>query len=566
MKQALFTLFMLALLSPLFSQPLGPAYVIYFTDKDDSPYCIDNPSEFLTEAALDRRARQGIAIQIDDIPVNTSYLEAVSNAGAQVAAVSRWFNTAAAWIQSPDDVFVIESLPFVSEVVPMSGEPSLAKSKATWKNKAFFEQESHGLPLQQSNYKALMSDFYDYGYADNQIQMINGKNLHNQGYRGEGMVIAVLDAGFRNVDIISAFDSLRAHNRILGTRDFVQPGNNVYSPDIHPHGTMVLSIMAANLPGQMVGTAPEASYWLLRTEDADGPPGNSEYLMEEYFWVAGAEFADSIGAWVINSSLGYSEFDDPTQNHTYDDLDGNTIPVTLGADHAASKGILVVNSAGNSAGSPWQHIIAPADGHQVTAVGAVDAGGNYASFSSTGPSADGRIKPDIAAQGAGTTIVVSDGSVSSGSGTSFSSPIMAGMAACLWQSNMDLSNMYIYEGIIQSGSQYLNPDNQLGYGIPDFEVAQLILSTHMPIASKQDLIKVYPNPVKNTIVIKAIQSGSLIHSITVSDISGSVRLAREFASNPQMVMLEDLSKLESGLYLLRVDLGNGTQTVKIMKL
>jgi serine protease AprX len=565
MKRPLLTVLFLMMLSPLFSQPLGPAYVIYFTDKNNSPYSIDNPSEFLTEAAIDRRNRQGIAIQVDDIPVNASYLNAVSNAGAQIAAVSRWFNMAAVWIQNPNIIPGILALPFVSEVSPMSGGPVKANDKSNWKNKPFFDSEVYDLVFEEPITKAIQDNYYNYGNADNQIEMVSGKQLHNQGYRGEGMVIAVLDAGFRNVDVITAFDSLRANNRILGTRDFVQPGNNVYSSWIHPHGTMVLSIMGANLPGLMVGTAPEASYWLLRTEDANGPPGNSEYLMEEYFWISGAEFADSVGAWIINSSLGYSEFDDPTQNHFYSDLNGNTIPITLGADRAASKGIFVVNSAGNSGGSAWQYIIAPSDGHKVMAVGAVNSSGNYASFSSTGPTADGRIKPDISAQGAGTSFVGSNGNVNAGNGTSFSSPIIAGMAACLWQTNMDVTRNGVYEAIIQSGSQYLNPDNFLGNGIPDFEHAQLILTADNNLQAKTTSIKAYPNPAQSFLVIES-NLGNPIRQILITDITGKIKLSRDFSNTPQLKYTEDLSALEAGVYILRIYTATGAEAVKIIKM
>lgn len=565
MKLPLLTVLFLMMLSPLFSQPLGPAYVVYFTDKNNSPYSIDNPSEFLTEAAIDRRARQGIAIQMDDLPVNEFYLEAVSDAGAQIAAVSRWFNMAAVWIQNPNIIPGILALPFVSDVTPMSGGPVKSKNKYEWNNKPFFDAEKHDLTIGHQSTKSTNNDFYDYGDGDNQIEMIKGKNLHNQGFRGEGMVIAVLDAGFANVDVIPAFDSLRAHNRILGTRDFVQPGNNVYQSTMHPHGTMVLSIMGAHLPGLMIGTAPEASYWLLRTEDANGPSGNSEYLMEEYFWISGAEFADSVGAWIINSSLGYSEFDDPTQNHLYSDLDGNTIPITLAADRAASKGILVTNSAGNSGGTSWQYIIAPSDGHQVMAVGAVNASGNYAGFSSTGPTPDGRIKPDISAQGAGTSFVHSNGNVNAGNGTSFSSPIIAGMAACLWQTNMDVNRNSVYESIIQSGSQYLNPDNMLGHGIPDFEQAQLLLTTSDNLLAIGHGIKAYPNPAASFIIFESKQK-DLINQISISDISGKILSTTNLGNAPQFRHFENLRNYDAGFYIVQILTDKGSETLKFVKL
>jgi len=555
--------FLVILFLPLFSQPLGPAYVVYFTDKDNSPYSIDNPSEFLTEAALDRRARQGIAIEADDIPVNTTYLEAITNAGAQIASVSRWFNLAGVWIHDESIIPLIEAMPFVQSVEPMSGGSKKMKPSDDFFDKFYVGNgDLPGWPVALSGLK---NNYYNYGQGQNQIQMIGGIALHNQGYRGQGMVIAVLDAGFRNVDTNPAFDSLRAHNRILGARDFVQPGNNVYKPTAHAHGNNVLSVMAANLPGQMVGTAPEASYWLLRTEDHD-PPALPEYLMEEYFWMAGAEFADSVGAWVINSSLGYTQFDDPTQNHTYADLDGDTTPVTRAANRAASKGILVVNSAGNYGSGAWQYIIAPADGFDVLAVGAVDAESNRAFFSSIGPSYDGRIKPDVTAQGAGTAIVNSGGNVQASNGTSFSSPVIAGMAACLWQTNNDVSNADIYQAIIQSASQFNNPDNLKGYGIPDFEQARLILTSISPPPGSKRYVRVYPNPVSSHLVIETLKSGDTINAITFSDLTGRIIFKRNYEKQYKSSIIEFISALRPGIYLLKVDLKNGSETVKVVKL
>lgn len=558
------TILLLLLLSiTLFAQPQGIGYVVHFTDKANSPYSIENPSAFLSEAALLRRSRQGIPVQTDDIPVNASYLQAVAATGAQIAAVSRWFNTAAVWINNPAMIPVIEALPFVSQVQPMNGSgKSLAM--VNWKSKPFFDQEVNDLMVSYLDLKNISSNFYNYGGGSQQITMINGIALHNEGYRGQGMVIAVLDAGFRNVNIISAFDSLRANGRILGTKDFVLPGNNVYNPGIHVHGTNVLSIMAANLPGQMVGTAPEASYWLIRTEDADGPSNNTEYLMEEYYWVAGAEFADSVGASVINSSLGYYTFDNPAQNHTYSDMDGNTTPVTRGANHATGKGILVVNSAGNNGSSPWQYIIAPADGFQVLAVGAVKGDGTYASFSSRGPSADGRVKPDVAARGDSTVYVNSLGQVRAGNGTSYSSPVVAGMAACLWQTILSAGNTSVYQSIIRSGSQYQNPDNFLGYGIPDFQQARVLLSLDTSNAKGKGLIRIFPNPAASNLTIEAIQPGLAIKRIRISDMTGRLLIEKNYIPERQIVF-ENIQAINAGIYLLNVDHDKGVETLKMIK-
>jgi serine protease AprX len=564
MKNFILIQFFLSLMVFAHAQPLGPAYVVCFSDKNNSPYSIKNPSEFLSQTAIERRAMQGIPIQMDDIPVNANYLQAISDAGVQIAAVSRWFNKAGVWILDENIIPQLEALPFVSSVEPM-GDGSKQKKHKPIENKFSPDFGSHDFIYNSVPGRRTLKNYFDYGPGLHQIQMINGVSLHNEGYRGQGMVIAVLDAGFRNVDNNPAFDSLRAHNRILGTRDFVQPGNNVYKPTAHTHGANVLSIMATNLPGQMIGTAPEASYWLLRTEDHD-PPASPEYLMEEYFWISGAEFADSVGARVINSSLGYYEFDDPSQNHTYEDLDGNTTPITRAANRAASKGMLVVNSAGNSGSSDWYYIIAPADGFDVLAVGAVTADSTYVSWSSKGPSYDGRVKPDVAAQGASTRLVNSQGNVVTGSGTSYSSPVIAGMAACLWQSRLDQTNGMVYQAIINSASQFLNPDFFTGYGIPDFEQAFLILGSASAINSKKALIRVYPNPVTSRMKIETLKGGDSIQHLTLHDMTGRELLRRDYSLNYQTSVTENLEGFRAGIYLLKVGLTVGSETVKIIKL
>ncbi len=563
MKRLIF-LFLSSLLTNLaLAQPLGPAYVVRFSDKANSPYSVDHPSAFLTSAAIARRTSQNIPILEDDIPVNTNYLEAVAATGAQIAAVSRWFNMVAVWIQNPAIIPSIEALPFVYEVVSMSGSEK-SGIKTNWKSNAFFDEEISEIELKPMIHKKILNDYYDYGQATTQVEMLNGKYLHNQGFRGQGMTIAVLDAGFRNVDVNPAFDSLRANNRILGTHDFVSPGNNVYHPGIHPHGANVLSIMAANLPGQMVGTAPEASYWLLRTEDAGGPSDNTEYLMEEYYWISGAEFADSVGAYVINSSLGYTTFNDPTQNHSYADMNGLTTPITLGANRAAEKGILVVNSAGNSGSSPWLYIGAPADGLHLLAVGAVKGNGSYAAFSSIGPSYDGRVKPDVTARGDSTSYVNTSGQVRAGNGTSYSSPVIAGMAACLWQTHTNVSNTNVYQAIVRSSSQYQNPDHLKGFGIPDFEMARFMLTRDDSVLSSKGIIRISPNPANSYIFVETLKPGSSIRRVILCDMGGRIILGNHYGQG-RTFLTENLTYIKSGMYVLKIELDSGNETVKIVK-
>ncbi|MBN2174940.1 MAG: S8 family serine peptidase [Bacteroidales bacterium] len=554
MKQFSLTLYSLLLSVFLFAQVAPDKYWVKFTDKNNSPFSIDHPEAFLSQKAIDRRANQGIPIMQNDLPVNPDYIEAVAETGVIILNVSKWFNSVTIYTTNSSLLDEINALPFVFSIDKAGGDKSEKSSP-----KPFFANESYGKIPEAELMKAGNSgNSYDYGAAYNQIHMLNGDALHDMGFDGEGMTIAVLDAGFYNADDLSAFDYLWNNNKILGYRDFVSP----HDPDIFgsaTHGSMVLSTMGANLPGEMVGTAPQADYWLLRSED-----GDSEYLIEELNWVSAAEFADSVGADIINSSLGYTTFDDPSMNHTYSDMDGNTTPITIGADLAVSKGMIVVNSAGNSGNGSWQYIGAPADGDSVFSIGAVNSNGDYASFSSTGPTADGRLKPNVVAQGQGSTIIDPwGGNVSSGSGTSFSSPITAGMVACLWQANPDKRNTEILQAIEQSGSLANNPNNLLGHGIPDYVMANSILTViDYQEASNYD-IEVYPVPFDNLFQVKTL-SDEIILNIEVMDISGKTYL-KMANLNDRNIKVEGLDELASGIYILKIETDHQYLTSKVIK-
>jgi hypothetical protein len=322
----------------------------------------------------------------------------------------------------------------------------------------------------------------------------------------------------------------------------------------HWHGTMVLSCMGGYISGQIVGTAPKAQYWLLRTEDAD-----TEFLVEEDNWVAAAEFADSVGADVLNTSLGYTTFDDNTMNHSYLGLDGNTYRISVATDFAVAKGMFAVSSAGNSGASSWYHIGAPADADSALTVGAVDAGGIITSFSSRGPSADGDIKPNVCAQGRDAIVSALGGGIQTANGTSFSSPITCGAVACLWQANPTMNNMEIYEAILKSSHQYNFPDDSLyGYGIPDFCMANIILSQKEKSTSEGN-IQFFPNPFKSSVSFTL--STSLTQNIIVDlcDIFGKKVYSGAYFLNKNTVNtieIKELSKLAKGLYILTVT-GNG---------
>lgn len=560
MKKLFLTLMLGFLLGGLLAQIAPNKYFVQFTDKNGTPYSLENPQAFLTQRAIDRRINQGIPMEYSDLPVNPAYADAVAATGATVLYRLKWFNGVTIQTSSQAVLDAINELPFVAGISKSSGSGSSGDPALEGSQKPFFAFENYNQSAPLASRQLKNSHAYNYGSSYNQIQMIKGADFHDMGYRGQGMVIAVLDAGFLNANTLPVFDSLWLNGQILGTRDFVKGGPTTF--DDHAHGTMVLSTMGGNVPGELIGTAPLASYWLLRSED-----GGTEYLIEEYNWVAAAEFADSVGADIINSSLGYTTFDDPAQNHTYADMDGNTTPVTRGADLAARKGILVFNSLGNSGTSSWFYLSAPSDGDSVMGIGAVDPGGNYVSFSSRGPSFDGRVKPDAAAQGSGVYVANPyGGGYTTAGGTSFSSPIMAGMGACLWQSRPEYNNMQIAEAIRQTGSRYTNPDDKLGYGIPDFIQAYNILTVIDAFEPGKPLMRVFPNPVRMEVNLVFSDTATGKGRAEVYDLAGKTIVLQDFMIVPggiQSLTLPEGSP--SGMYFLKLTAGNQVVTQKIIK-
>lgn len=525
-----------------FSQQL---MLVEFDDKGDE-YNINNPSEFLSERAIQRRIQQGIDITVADIPVAQSYLDELVNNGSTIHVVSRWLNCALV-INNSDKVGVIEALPFVKRVKLMSRPEQRGE-------KPFFAKESYE-PV-TTKQAGQMADF-NYGNAANQINMLNGVVLHEQGFTGTGMLVAVLDAGFSMADTHPAFSKLFAEGRVKATRDYVEWGNDIFRSDISSHGTSVLSCMAANAAGQMVGTAPDANYVLIRTEDAP-----SEYLGEEYFWVAGAEYADSLGVDVINSSLGYTTFDNPAEDHVYADLDGNTTPITIGADMAAQRGILVVNSAGNSGDSPWKYIGAPADGDSVLTVGAVNGSGQYVSFSSQGPSADGRVKPNVVAQGGQTFVATPGGGYANSNGTSFSSPVMAGMVTSLWQAMPQKNNYEIIQLLESQSSNYTTPDDFIGYGIPDFGAALATVGTHDRLVESP---AVWPNPLTGDQFVLRTDCREQCN-IVLYDVTGKVMMKKRVQPGRLgKIEVQLPGGLAKGTYFVHLYTSNEAYSVKIIK-
>jgi len=529
----------------------GDKYFVAFTDKDNSPYSIENPEAFLSQRAIDRRERYNIPIDIHDLPVNPQYIEAVANIGVEISYPTKWLNGLVVQTDDPSKITEIEALPYVKNTVKNIFTGNDLKNKTDESslslNKPFGMNEKwEDTPKSFKSSPSIKS--LNYGEAFNQIDMIGGIALHDEGYQGQGMVIAVLDGGFTYANQMEAFDTLFMNNRILSTRDFVGGGINVYQGSTH--GTSVLSTMGANLPGQIVGTAPAASYHLIRTENT-----SSEYLIEEYNWVAGAEYADSVGADVINSSLSYKTFDNPQQDHSYQEMDGNTAPSTIGADRCMGHGMIVVNSAGNDGNlSTWPWIGAPADGDSVFSIGSVNAQGQYSNFSSIGPTADGRLKPNVTAQGSNTVLASINGGTSTSSGTSFSSPIIAGMTACLWQVDPTMCNMEILNAIQMSASMASNPDQEMGYGIPNYGIASIILSS-FNAGKVENAINIFPNPFADRIEIVYNSPDTQSVVIEIADITGKQiyhkeKIHRQTGLNRFRV--DGLEKLNNGIYILKI--------------
>lgn len=442
-KMFLFLSFVLAVTGMKAADQDSLRYRISLKDKVGTAYSLSKPEEFLSAKALARRQRQGIVVDSTDLPVSKQYIEALEREGGHVVMTGKWENFVVVSTNEHAVAERIGKLPFVTAVEKVW---SLGSSKPTTTSTRRFDLANE--------VKEHPDSIYGAGTA--QIQMSNGDKLHEAGFRGEGMTIAVIDGGFHNLDKITALENVN----VLGTKDFVDPGSDIFAAS--SHGLSVLSCIGTNRPYQMIGTAPGASFWLLRSENE-----SSESPMEEANWCAAVEFADSVGVDVLNTSLGYSDFDDTSMSYKIRDLDGKTALMSRQASRIAGKGMILVCSAGNSGGNPWKKITTPGDAEDVLTVGAIDKTGTLTNFSSIGTTSDGRIKPDVMAVGAGSDVIRPNGNQGRSNGTSFSSPIMCGMVACLWQACPTLTAKQVIELVRSAGDRADFPDNIYGYGIPD---------------------------------------------------------------------------------------------------
>lgn len=418
-------------------------YRISLKDKAATVYSLDHPEAFLSEKAIARRQKQHLPIDSTDLPVCRKYVDEIRRQGVHIVVTGKWENFVTVSCNDSTLIDRIAALPFVRTtekvwMAPPADKPSMSTGRDSLVNNPAVHPDSI------------------YGLAVSQIQLSKGDKLHDAGFKGQGMTIAVIDAGFHNADKITAMRNIR----VLGTKDFVNPQSDIYAES--SHGMMVLSCIGMNQPDIMTGTAPEASFWLLRSEDE-----YSEHLVEQDYWAAAVEFADSVGVDVLNTSLGYYTFDDKSKDYKYRELDGHHALMSRQASRIADKGMVLVCSAGNSGMGSWKKITPPGDAENVITVGAIDKKSVLAPFSSIGNTADNRIKPDVVAVGLGADVIGTSGNQSKANGTSFSSPIMCGMVTCLWQACPDLTAKEIIRIVRQAGDRSGFPDNIYGYGVPD---------------------------------------------------------------------------------------------------
>jgi serine protease AprX len=546
MNKLIFRLAIISFLMPLLTDAQNfQRYWVQLKNKDGTPYSVSTPTAFLTPKSVQRRVNQGISMHPSDLPVTPAYITQVEALpDVKVLYASKWLNALAVEITSTVSAAVSTATNAINTFT------FVQSSNKTNKLKVVFEKVEEGMPVADVNRATVSANYYGGAYWQNKQLRVDC--IHYHGYKGQGITIAVMDAGFRNVNTLAAFDSLRARNGILGTRDFVTGDNSVYEDN--SHGTNVLSCMAALVPSVMVGSAPRADYWLLRTEEAA-----TETPSEEYNWIRGAEFADSVGADILTTSLGYTTFDDPAYNHVYSGLNGKTYPMSIAATMAVRKGMFVLNSAGNEGGSSWQYVGVPADADSICTVGAVDSLGNVTSFSSKGPTSDGRIKPDLVARGGNAYVATQSGNFLYGNGTSFSCPVAAGAIACFWQKFSNFTNMQVLDTLRKTASHNNQPNNQRGWGMPNVCALPVGLAQY---DLKNDVFSVFPNPVKNQVSLQLKQSVSGKNEFTLTDATGKVVFSESITKSITAISFQDLP---NGVYFLKVNTPSGTYTEKLIK-
>ncbi|MEX1238668.1 MAG: S8 family peptidase [Cyclobacteriaceae bacterium] len=516
-------------------------YMVFFEDKDGVPYTTSNPIQFLSQKAIDRRLQQGIDIEERDLPVKADYVQGVRDVGAPTFFTTRWLN--GVLIQCDPAVLAsVESLPYVDHI-----EFVAPLSKLQSGGRRSFDLRTRNNHVGSE--------------TENQLQMLGIDRMHQAGYRGAGVTIALLDSGFPGVNTGAAFQHIFAEERFADSvsYDFVHNTANVFQYD--DHGTETFSVIAAEIPDAFTGGANEATFQLFITEDVP-----TEYRIEEYNWLFAAERADSAGVDIIHSSLGYYDFDDASMNYALMEMDGKTTVVSRAAQWAADRGIVVVTSAGNEGAIPsWRIITAPADALDVLAIGAVSSTLQKTNSSSIGPTADNRIKPDLVALGASVKVVKATGQISTSSGTSLAAPLVTSLVAGILQRYPDLNNKEVISLLKQTSSQANHPDNLLGYGIPNFQ-AVVNFQEHIP---QTDPFEIFPNPLADDTLTISPFSPDLIDSCDIEIISSHGQVLGRVTARFDWLnrtYKADLSGLASGVYYIRVFTEKRRHTFKLVKL
>jgi subtilisin family serine protease len=515
-------------------------YAVFYKYKPQESLSLDKPTEFLSPKALSRRSKEGVSPDSLDLPVTQKYIDAVYQKSNYILYSSKWFN-ATLLVTDAASAKELESLAFVDRV-ELVGKSFIPSPNARIGSRLFASVTNKYCPPTTESAKVLATNEETYDF---QNSLLGIDKMHIEGFTGKGVTIAVFDAGFPGANTASSLLHLQSGGKIIGTKDFVRPWNkNVYTDN--QHGTNVLSLIGSNEPGKMVAGAPDASYILAMTEEVA-----TEYWVEEYNWVRAAEYADSLGTDIISSSVGYWDFDDVSMNYTVEDLDGKTTIIARGAVIAASKGILVVNSAGNY-GSAESSLTSPADAPGILAIGSVNKDLNVSGFSSRGPTGDGRIKPDLAAYGNGTALIRSNDQVGFANGTSFSAPQIAALAAGLWEAKPEWTKDKLIEALLNSGTQADEPDNLLGYGIPNFIDA--LYGEILAVEENEDALawKVYPNPIIGD-ELNIHFGNSLSAEFSLLDLNGRTieteTLNRATVKEPYRILLEGV---KPGFYMIQM--------------
>lgn len=557
-----------ALARQIAAQSTAPVVVwVTFTDRagaEREPAAFAKARGALTARALDRRARRGLVPErmVSDLPVHDAYVRAVTSRGARLRGASRWLN-AASFEMTPALAAELAALPFVARVDLVPRGVRNRPVGALQRVEGLGSRPAGRVQTESSSPAApLPGEPAYYGGSLRQNSMMQVPELHAQGYTGAGVLVCMLDSGFRTTH--RAFSTLS----IVAKRDFVHGDTNVddeLGQDVtsdHDHGTWTLSNVAATLPGVYSGAAFGATVALGKTEN-----GASETPVEMDYWQFGAEWADSLGADVISSSLGYSEFDNSADSYTYADMNGRTTVVTLAAAEAARRGITVVTAAGNTGNNPdWPHIIAPGDGDTVITVGAVDSFNVVTGFSSRGPTSDGRTKPDLTAMGSRVLLVSSsnDSTYVRQSGTSFATPLTTGVVALLLEAHPTWGPFEVREALRETAQNHASPNNDIGWGlVRGLDALGWVPSTTAVTGAPSPAaieLAAGPNPVRTGVptLVRFSAAPHSAASLDAYDLSGRrrARLYRGPIDGPRTVAWKGADdagvRLGAGVYWLRL--------------